>query len=162
MRRHKAYTIIENDEVSEVIASALVLHPRIEDVFEALIWYVSRNPDCGTIVQHEGVSYRLVTFDPVKAAKNSTILAKYTVDDDVGEVTIHHAGFKLRHYRRIQTETLPEVDHGGAETSCPLALMRSSRASSPTSTPRPWSVIHALTASAATQRTPNRTARTSV
>ena len=90
MRRHKAYTIIENDEVSEVIASALVLHPRIEDVFEALIWYVSRNPDCGTIVQHEGVSYRLVTFDPVKAAKNSTILAKYTVDDDVGEVTIHH------------------------------------------------------------------------
>lgn len=88
MASHKAYTIIEGEEVTETIASAYE-YSRVEDAFEALKWFVSRNPHCGTIVQHEGSDYRLLTFDPIKAAKNSTILAKYTVDDEIGEITIH-------------------------------------------------------------------------
>ena len=89
MRAHKAYTIIEAPEVTDKIADSVRDHPRIEDVFEALKWRVARDPECGTIVEHEGTTYRLIFFAPVKAAKNSQALAKYTVDDSIGEVVIH-------------------------------------------------------------------------
>ena len=86
---HKAYTIIEAPEVSDRIADSIREHPRIEDVFEALKWRVARDPECGDLVEHEGTSYRLVVFAPVEAAKNSQAMAKYTVDDNLGEIVIH-------------------------------------------------------------------------
>jgi len=89
VRVHKAYTIVETAEVSDCIAESVKDHPRIEEVFEALKWRVARDPDCGTMVEHEGTSFRLVLFAPIEAAKNSQVLAKYTVDDDIGEVVIH-------------------------------------------------------------------------
>ncbi len=85
---YKAYTIIEAPEVTDKIAASVLDNPRIEDAFEALKWRVARDPKCGTIVEHEGTTYYLVFFAPVKAAKNSSVLAKYTIDDSIGEVAI--------------------------------------------------------------------------
>lgn len=89
MPAYKAYTIVEEARVSDTIAAAVIEHPRVEEVFEALKWLVARSPDKGTVVEHEGTSYRLIIFAPIRVAKNSQILAKYTVDDIIGEIIIH-------------------------------------------------------------------------
>jgi hypothetical protein len=89
--KKKLYTVIEDDRVGEILAAAIAEYgfELLERVFDALVWRIAREPDCGTKLLHpSGTEYRLVRMRPLAGVKNPTILARYTVDHKVGEATI--------------------------------------------------------------------------
>lgn len=44
-------TIIESDTTQKTIDKLITQHPRLEDVYEALKWRLSRRPESGTLVK---------------------------------------------------------------------------------------------------------------
>jgi len=82
------FTIIEESAVTATIAQESKADPRVDDVFEALKWRVSRQPEIGNLVQHGGTDYRLIFFNPVKGAKNPFVLARYLIDAVKEEILI--------------------------------------------------------------------------
>jgi hypothetical protein len=88
MSPRRFFTIIEDSGVTEVVATESKTDPRVDDVFEALKWRLAREPNVGTGVQHNGIDYKLVFFNPVKGAKNPYVLAKYLVDEEKEEILI--------------------------------------------------------------------------
>lgn len=88
MLHRRYFTIIEESGVTEALAEAIKDDPRADEVFEALKWVLSRDPNQGTPVQHEGIDYKLIYFLPIKAAKNPYILARYMVMEEEEEVLI--------------------------------------------------------------------------
>lgn len=45
-------TIIESDTTQKTIDKLITQHPRLEDVYEALKWRLSRRPESGTLVKN--------------------------------------------------------------------------------------------------------------
>ncbi len=77
MAQGRYLTVVEADSVTQQIADAGLEDGRVEEVFDALKFRISVQPDCGDLVQHEGLEYRLVVTAPLKLAKNKIVLARY-------------------------------------------------------------------------------------
>ena len=74
----KLYTIGEQAQVSEATTSAIAADPKADDVYEALIWRLARDPECGTpFVSAASTESRLVFVPSLRHKMNPALLAKY-------------------------------------------------------------------------------------
>jgi hypothetical protein len=101
-------TIVEDDAVTDVIAQACLTDSRLEDVYSAIILRISRDPECGDLVQDNGIDYRLVVNRPLKIAKNAIILVRYRVYVEGESLLVDFA--KVYPYDEAQAYSPPAFD----------------------------------------------------
>lgn len=81
-------TVAQEDSVGEEVVNATRKYPRAEDVFDAAIWRISRDPRCGSVVGHGSPERRLVYFPPIKTVRSPGLLVRYYLEDNEGRVVI--------------------------------------------------------------------------
>ena len=91
MANNLPYGIVEDAGVSITLAESIASDARVDDVFNALTWRLAREPEAGTIVEYAGVQYRLAVLRSIKEAENPTVAVRYSVDHNIGRITIHWA-----------------------------------------------------------------------
>lgn len=108
MNHGRHLTVFEDDAVTEAIAAACLTDARVEDVFSSLVLRISRQPECGDLVQDNGVDYRLVVNRPLKISKNAIILVRYRTLIDGESLLIDWV--KVYPYDDTQAYTPPAFD----------------------------------------------------
>ena len=78
----KARSIVEEHYVAEAVDEAVSLYRFAEDVYDAGIWRIARQPKSG--VQLKGLSPEtwLIYIRPNRLAKSPGMAMRYTYDDD--------------------------------------------------------------------------------
>jgi len=77
----KALTVIEESEVSEILEESIQIYPHAGDMFQAALWRIAREPDCGALIEDKPPFRRLIKLVSVKQSKNPVLLIRYHFDD---------------------------------------------------------------------------------
>jgi hypothetical protein len=102
---------VEDDSVGQVLAEAAAHFDRIERVFDALVWRLSHDPECGDLApDNAGTQYRYWRALPLERAKNPTILAQYTVDNTPDVETVYINQIKIYPYDAAEAVSPKEFD----------------------------------------------------
>lgn len=73
-------TVIEEDSVREAVDQAMAWNPFANDMMEAAIWRIAKEPTCGTLLEPSTTPPRLLLHIPPNAtAKTPALLVRYYV-----------------------------------------------------------------------------------
>lgn len=75
------YTVVEEPEVTEALFDAIQIDARVEDIFDALVWRLARQPESGNLVEQDGVEYRVVKSLPLRLGKTPSMLMLYQFNE---------------------------------------------------------------------------------
>jgi hypothetical protein len=104
----KLYTIIEEESVTEALFLAVQQDRRVEDIFDALLWRIARDPTCGTEVEDKGTNFRLVKSVPLKKFESPYLLLRYRLGDQDDSIVVDW--IKVLPYDVSLARSPPEFD----------------------------------------------------
>ena len=84
LKTMKARTIVEESQVSDCIYSGLIKYPRLEDIWDAWKWRLSRDPETDSVTVDEVSNTMLIKSDQRHSSygvPTITIMYKYTDDE---------------------------------------------------------------------------------
>ena len=75
-------TVFEEQAVSDAVDAAVAEYPFAEDVFDAAIWLLARNPDAGDVIDGTNPVQNLICIPSNRLAKSPTLLVRYFRKDE--------------------------------------------------------------------------------
>ena len=75
-------TVVEEGPVSETVDEAASKYKFADDVFQAAIWRIAREPGCGDILEGLNPERRILYLPPVTKAQSPGLIVRYYYDEE--------------------------------------------------------------------------------